>query len=72
MKTIRSDINELIEENKKYHAILTSIVADVEAMKHKTGYYGGFEDWWSDNDNQIFIEWPNLSILIDKAKEVLK
>lgn len=56
--------------------ILRDLVTDVDAMKHDNGVGGnsfGWFDWdnWNDDD-AVLIDWPNLSILIEEAREALK
>lgn len=55
--------------------ILTSFVADIEAMQQKDpNYFGPFsegsEDYNSDGVSYT-VEWPNLAIMLAEAKAVL-
>lgn len=52
--------------------ILRELVADIEAMQSSKqtpegGWFGPFEEVWGDE-----VRWPNLSILLKKAKEVIE
>jgi len=50
--------------------VLKQIVGDVTEMRDANDYYGPFSVWES-NDGCVGIEWPNLGILIDSAKEII-
>ena len=53
--------------------ILRSIVADVEAMRvGTTSEFVGFGGSINHKDYTVDIDWPNLAILIDEAKQILK
>ena len=51
--------------------ILKSMVADIEAMKAGP-VFGTFKGWVSGNDGRVYIEWPNLAILLDEAKQSIE
>lgn len=52
--------------------ILQDIVADVDAMVVEGGWLGPFpEDGSMDEGAEPLIRWPNLTVLIEEAKEAL-
>lgn len=65
-------MSKLTEQRDQLKTLLRSIIVDAEAMQNdkELNYFGPFEVWWSDNDNQIYVEWPNLAILIEQAKKL--
>jgi hypothetical protein len=56
---------------EEMHAFIHAIVSDVEAMRHESGDFGPFTVTEESEEGSV-IEWPNLSILIEKAKELIQ
>ena len=77
------EINNLHTEVDRLKKLLRNIVADVEAMERKAPFevrndssqywYGGFGSVGFDGENNedMSFQWPNLGILINKAKELI-
>jgi len=53
--------------------VLRSLVADIEAMQSSREDDGhkGFELYEPGSDGYAYVQWPNLSILLAEAKDVL-
>ena len=51
-------------QTKRALALLRSIVNDVDSMHAgQEDYFGGFSEWFENDDGYAVIEWPNLSII---------
>jgi hypothetical protein len=46
-------------------------VADMEALRSGPDEFGGFSVW-REEDGDVHVEWPNMTILLKEAKEALK
>lgn len=57
-------------DNQERKDLLKAIVTDVDAMRHKSGDFGPFTVTEMEEEGSV-IEWPNLSILIEKARKLL-
>ena len=44
-------------------ALLRSVSSDIETMRNREDYFGGFIEWTTDSSDAAVIEWPNLSIV---------
>jgi hypothetical protein len=58
------------DQAKEAIALLRSIHADIEAMRHDDGF-GGFDPIMWEYEDKVVIDWPNLSILSVKIGEYL-
>lgn len=64
--------NERYEARKRIQeleGVLKSLIADIEAMQTSGNWFGPFEMMKIMSHE---IEWPNLRILLDQAKQKLK
>ena len=64
----------LLEQRNDLRALLKAIVSDVDAQRAESAghWFSGFSAWnWNgDFPEEMEFEWPNLSILIDQAREL--
>lgn len=51
------------DQAKRALALLRSILSDIDTMRNREDYFGGFIEWTTDSSDAAVIEWPNLSIM---------
>ena len=60
------------DQAKRAVALLRSIVSDINSMHAgQEDYFGGFSEWFENDDGYAVIEWPNLSIVGHDIAEFL-